>query len=64
MFDNKDDYTGSMQIDTATGQVLNFEETLVSSYVAQEMPENGDPEKGPDTLVMRFTNHVKLEKLN
>jgi len=64
MFDNKDDYTGSMQIDTATGQVLNFEETLISSYVAQEMPENGNPEKGPDTLVMRFTNHVKLEKLN
>lgn len=64
MFDNKDDYTGSMQIDIATGQVLNFEETLVSSYVAQEMPENGDPEKGPDTLTMRFTNHVKLEKLN
>ncbi|MEN8126747.1 MAG: DUF6263 family protein [Planctomycetota bacterium] len=64
MFDNKDDYTGSMQIDLGTGQVLKSEETLISSYVAQEMPESGDPEKGPDTLTMRFTNRIQLEKLN
>jgi len=64
MFDNKDDYTGSMQINMKTGQVMTFEETLISSSLMQEMPENGDPEKGPDTLTMRFTNHVKLEKLN
>jgi hypothetical protein len=53
-----------MKIDLATGQVLESEETLISSYVAQEMPEGGDPEKGPDTLMMRFTNHLRLEKLN
>jgi hypothetical protein len=64
MFDNTDDYTGSMQIHTATGQVVNLEETLISTYLAQEMPENGDPAKGPDTLLMRFTNRIKLEKLN
>lgn len=64
MFDNKDDYTGSMQINIATGQVLDFEESLISSYIAQEMPENGNAEKGPDTLTMRFTNRIKLEKLN
>ncbi|MHC4290889.1 MAG: DUF6263 family protein [Planctomycetota bacterium] len=60
MFDNVDDYTGSMQIDLTAGQVLKFEETLISSYVAQEIQEHGDP----DTLTMRFTNSVKLEKLN
>jgi hypothetical protein len=64
MFDNKDDYTGSMQINLITGQVLSFEETLISSYVAQEMPENANPEKGPDTLTMQFTNRIVLEKLN
>lgn len=64
MFDNTDDYTGSMRMNVTTGQVLSFEETLISSYIAQEMPENGDPEKGPDTLTMRFTDRVKLEKLN
>ncbi|MDH4201747.1 MAG: hypothetical protein OEV87_02515 [Phycisphaerae bacterium] len=64
LFDNKDDYTGSMQIDLATGKVLKSEEILVSSSLMEEMPENGDPKKGPDTLTMRFTNHVKLEKLN
>jgi len=64
MFDNKDDYTGSMQMNMAAGEILNFEETLISTYLAQEMPENGNPDKGPDTLMMRFTNRVKLEKLN
>lgn len=62
MFDNEDIYTGLMKINVATGQVLLSEETLVSSYVAQETPENGDPAKGPDTLTMRFTNKNRLEQ--
>lgn len=62
MFDNEDVYTGSMKMDTASGQILVSEETLVSSYVAQETPENGDATKGPDTLTMKFTNSTKLEK--
>ncbi len=64
MFDNEDDYTGSMVIDTDTGTVLSSEETLVSTYLAQEMPEKGDPAKGPDTLTMQFTHKVKLVKLD
>lgn len=64
MFDNEDDYTGAMTIDLDTGILLNMEETLVSTYLAQEMPEKGDPEKGPDTLTMQFTNRILLEKLD
>lgn len=64
MFDNNDEYTGSLQVDLTDGQVLNFEETLISSYLAQQMPENGDPQKGPDALTMRFTNRIQLEKLD
>jgi len=64
MFDNEDIYTGTMKLDTSTGTVLLSEETLVSRYVAQEMPENGDPAKGPDTLTMQFTNRIRLEKLD
>jgi hypothetical protein len=64
MFDNEDNYTGTMKLDMSKGQVLLSEETLVSSYVAQETPENADPAKGPDTLTMRFTNRVHLEKLD
>lgn len=63
MFDNEDTYTGTMKLDTNTGEVLLSEETLVSRYVAQEMPENGDPAKGPDTLTMQFTNRIRLEKI-
>jgi hypothetical protein len=64
MFDNEDVYTGTTKLNVATGEVLLSEETLVSSYVAQESPENGDPTKGPDTLTMRFTNKTRLVKVN
>lgn len=64
MFDNKDKYTGVMKMDMVSGQVLEQDETLISSYVAEEMPEKGDPEKGPDTLTMQFTNRLHLERLN
>lgn len=64
MFDNTDEYTGSLKLDTAAGTIQSFQEQLVSTYIAQEMPENGDPQKGPDTLTMRFTNIIKMEKVN
>jgi hypothetical protein len=64
MFDNEDDYTGTLQFDLATGEVILSAETLISTYTAQEMPENGDPDKGPDVLTMQFINRIQLEKLN
>ncbi|RKY12500.1 MAG: hypothetical protein DRP52_04625, partial [Planctomycetota bacterium] len=64
MFDNEDDYTGTLKIDLATGEVLASNETLISTYIAQEMPANGDPDKGPDVLTMQLTDRVQLEKLN
>ena len=64
MFDNKDDYTGVLKMNVATGEVLMSQETLVSSYLAEEMPKDGDPAKGPDVLTMRFTNRIHLEKLD
>jgi hypothetical protein len=64
MFDNEDDYTGTLKLNIATGKVLLSQETLVSSYLAEEIPKDADPAKGPDVLTMRFTNRVQLEKLN
>ena len=64
MFDNKDDYTGTLKMNMATGEVLLSQETLISTYLAQEMPKDGDPDKGPDVLTMRFTNRIRLEKLD
>jgi hypothetical protein len=64
MFDNEDIYTGTLKFDIVGGDVLLSEETLISTYIAQETPENGDPAKGPDTLTMRFTNKSRLEKTN
>jgi len=63
-FDTTDDFTGTLKIDLATGNVLVSEETLVSTSVMQQMPDGGDPEKGPDALTMRFTHRHQLEKLD
>ncbi|MBC8379556.1 MAG: hypothetical protein H8E62_10315 [Planctomycetes bacterium] len=64
MFDNEDNYKGSMTLNQETGALISSEETLVSTYLAQEMSEKGDPAKGPDTLTMQFTHKIKIEKLN
>lgn len=64
MFDNEDTYTGSMKLDVETGTLLSVDETLTSTYLAQEMPENADAAKGPDTLTMQFTHKLGLEKLD
>ena len=64
MFDNKDDYTGLAKINIATGDVISSDETLISTYTAQEMPENGDPAKGPDVLTMQFIDRAELKKLD
>lgn len=64
MFDNKDDYNGTAKINLTSGDVISFKETLISTYVAQEMPGGGDPEKGPDVLTMQFIDRVELQKLD
>jgi hypothetical protein len=64
MFDNQDDYTGTLKFDLESGKVVKSNETLISTYTAQEMPENGNPEKGPDVLTMQFINRIQIEKLN
>ena len=63
MFDSEDVYTGTLLLGLGSGAVIEYDETLVSTYLAQEMPENAAPDKGPDTLTMRFTNRVSMKKL-
>ncbi len=62
MFDSTDKFTGQLLLDVDSGRVAEYEETLVSTYVAQEMPENAAPDKGPDTLTMGFTHRVAMKK--
>jgi hypothetical protein len=63
MFDSHDAYTGKLLLTLDSGEVLDYNETLISTYIAQDMPANADPNKGPDTLTMRFTHRVELKKL-
>lgn len=63
MFDSQDDYTGRLLLNVETGKVLEYNEALVATYLAHEMPPNAPAEKGPDTLTMRFTNRIFIKKV-
>lgn len=55
MFENDNDYTGAIEVDMTAGRLLDYHESLISTYIAQEQQKNA-PDKGPDTLMMRLTN--------
>lgn len=62
MFDSVDNYTGTLLLDVNSGRVAEYDETLISTYIAQETPENAAPDKGPDTLTMGFTHRIAMKK--
>lgn len=63
MFDNQDSFTGSLVFNPANGSVMTYEENLVSTYTASEMPQNAPADALPDTLMMRLTNGISLKKI-
>ncbi|MEN6306765.1 MAG: hypothetical protein ABFD91_03335 [Anaerohalosphaeraceae bacterium] len=64
MFDNQDQFTGTLVMNPTNGTVSEYNETLVSSYVAQEKPQNAPADAAPDTLLMQLTYSISLKKLN
>ncbi len=64
MLDNEDEYTGKMVLDLNSGKVQEYNETLISSYIAQEANPKATPEQGPDTLVIRFIQKVERKSVN
>jgi hypothetical protein len=63
LFDNQDEYTGKIVL-TPAGTLEEYEETLVSSYLAQDKPKETAQDVAPDTLVMRLTYGISLKKVN
>jgi hypothetical protein len=63
MFDNQDDFTGKLVLNLANGTVEEYEETLVSSNVAQDKPTGAKEDTAPDTLIMRLTHGISLKKV-
>jgi hypothetical protein len=63
MFDTQDDYTGKLLLDVESGKVIESHESFICTYLAHEMPANAPADKGPDTLMMRFTHRVAMRKL-
>lgn len=64
LFDPDESYTGELIVNLSTGTVIKYNEKFAGKYIAQEMPRNGDEAKGPDTLMMGFTNSISLEKID
>lgn len=64
MLDNEDEYTGTLVLDLNTGDVLAYDETLISTYLAQELNPQATPEQGPDTLRIRFIQQVDRKQLD
>ena len=64
MLDNEDEYTGKMVLNLETGKIREYNETLISSYIAQEPNPNATPEQGPDTLIIRFIQSIDRKLIN
>ncbi len=63
MFDTNEAYDGQLVLETGTGAVRKCQEKLVVTYLASEAPADQKPDKGPDTLTMRFTYNFDLTKV-
>ena len=63
MFDTEDQYSGSMTFDLAGGQVQNFEEKLVTTYLVEDPQQATDNTQKPDTLRIRFTQSIETTRL-
>jgi len=63
-YDCKDDYRGMIEIDLVSRQVIQFEETLVGSYLAKEISEEAESEKENNPLSITFTFRKKIEPIS
>jgi hypothetical protein len=63
MFDTQEAYDGQFVLETGTGSVRKCQEKLVVTYLASEPSADQKPDKGPDTLTMRFTYNFDLTKV-
>ncbi len=54
-FDSEDDFTGRLLINTETGKVYEYNESLKSKYTAAEFPRGEPKPEQPDVLNLSFT---------
>lgn len=63
MFEEKDNYTGNMVLNLTTGEIQSYQELLKSEWLAVEPPDEQKSDKGPDQLMMGFSNLYSIEKV-
>ena len=65
MFDTEEDLTGRLVFDLDGGFVSLYKEDLIATYLAAQEAEGKQQEdKGPDTLLMRFTDAITVERID
>ncbi len=65
MFDTKEELTGRVVFDLDDGSVSLYKEDLIATYLAAQNAEGEEQQdKGPDTLLMRFTDAITVEKIH
>jgi len=63
MFEEKDNYTGNMVLNLTTGEIESYQELLKAEWTAAESQEEQKSDKGPDQLMMGFSNLYSIEKV-
>ncbi len=64
LFDTEETYTGQMVLDLDTGQVIKYNEKLVTKYIAAEQSAKQKPDKGPDLLTIVLTYATTVEMID
>jgi len=63
MFDESNEFTGTMLINLTAGEIMSYNEDLQAQWVAVEPSADVDSDKGPDQLTMGFTHLFSIEKI-
>ena len=63
-FDATDSYTGTLEMDLVSGEVLKYSEQLVSRWLAIDPEADTDSQQEPDSLTMKAKRSYSIEKLN
>lgn len=62
--DNREEFSGLLKIDQATGQILSYSENLSLKWVILDPEKNLKEDQVPNSIIMEFKNIHNIEKIN
>jgi hypothetical protein len=64
MFDTGETFQGELVINLNSGQIIRYNETLVSESTAADMPRRAAPDAEPDVLNLKFDRRCSMERID